>query len=158
MRKSKSPTIADVLERLHEATKELERLGYEDSDVEGPPASETQLLKIAKSLAFIWASRKVFLGDEIVADPGWLILLHLKIAELSQERIQISTLCIDSGAPATTGLRWIRLLESKSMLRITPDRFDGRKKHVSLTEDASQLMTQYLHNVQKFISTRGILF
>lgn len=164
MRKNVKPSdspskLSDILAKLQQAHRDLERIhaaSHEDSEVVLLP--EDELLKIARSLAFIWNSRRSFVSDTLIADPGWLILLNLKIAELRHEKIQVSTICLDSGAPATTALRWIKFLESSSLVRTEPDMRDGRRKFVLLTDSGSELMGKYLQNVFNFINTRGIVF
>lgn len=155
-----SPTeLSQVLSTLQKLNRDLERMHYSLDEVDSTiSASDDQLLKVAKSLAFIWKSRKSFVDENLMADPGWLILLSLKIAELSNDRLQISTVCIDSGSPSTTGLRWIKLLESKSIIKIEPDLHDGRRKFVFLTESTSDKMARYLMNVHNFINTQGFIY
>jgi DNA-binding MarR family transcriptional regulator len=113
-------------------------------------------LKLAKGLLYIWNSRNSFLDRSLIYDPGWMILLTLKIDELRKQKNQVTTVCMDSGAPATTALRWIKLLESRSLIVIEPDRNDGRRKYVSLTEEASSAMSSYLRNIQNYLTTVGV--
>lgn len=151
--------LGEVLTQLQQAQRELERIQYashDDSEVVSLP--EDELLKVAKSLAFIWNSRKSFLDQTLIADPGWIILLNLKIAELRHDRFQVTTVCMDSGSPATTALRWIKLLESELLVTVEPDNHDGRRKFVILTDSGSELMGKYLQNIHNFINARGIIF
>lgn len=150
--------LSEVLVKLKQAHSQLEQIQYASHGVSEIVLSEDELLKVAKSLSFICNSRKTFLDDTLIADPGWFILLNLKIAELTHDKTQISTVCIDSGAPATTALRWINLLESKSLVKIEPDAHDRRRRFVLLTDNGSELMGKYLQNIRNFTNTKGIIF
>lgn len=148
--------MSDLLERLQRINRDLERLHYvTDIDHDQIAKTDDDLLKLAQNLMFIWNSRQIFIDSNLIMDPGWLILLNLKIAELSHAKLQVSAVCIDSGAPATTALRWIKLLESKALVRIEPDKHDRRRKFVFLTDDGSVLLARYLQNIHNYISTRG---
>lgn len=151
--------LNEVLIKLQQVNRDLERLHFATYVAEKVrPIADDELLKVAKSLLFIWESRESFVDPSLVADPGWLILLHLKIAELTCQETQISTLASASGVPATTASRWIKLLESKSLVRIELDIHDDRRKFVHLTSNASEIMSRYLQNVRNFINIRGIIF
>ncbi len=151
--------IKAIMTKLRQANRDLERLQFAYYGEKEPTSiSDDELLKTARSLSFIWNSRKSFVDESLLADPGWVILLTLKITELTNDKIQISSLCIDSGAPATTALRWIKLLESKSLVKIEPDLHDRRRRYVALTKEASDQMGRYLQNIRNFVSTRDIIF
>lgn len=151
--------LSEVLIKLKQAHRELEQIQYASHGVgEIVSLNEDELLRVAKSLSFIWNSRRSFLNITLIADPGWSILLNLKIAELTHDKAQVSTVCIDSGAPATTALRWINLLKSESLVKIEPDAHDRRRKYVLLTDNGSELMSKYLQNIRNFTNTKGIIF
>src|SRR5438067_2106779 len=52
--------------------------------------------------------RARFLSRELLADPGWDMLLDLLYAELANRPVSVSSVCIASGVPQTTGLRWLK--------------------------------------------------
>lgn len=151
--------LEEALHKLQQATRDFERLHFASHGKEAVISlTDDDLVKVAKSLLFVWGSRGSFIDCSLITDPGWLILLHLKVAELMHQKTQIATLATASGVPTTTALRWIKLLESKSLVRIGPDMHDKRRKFVYLTEEASEIMSKYLQNVRNFINTRGIIF
>lgn len=150
--------LSDVMGKLQEAYRELERLHHAEPGADTVTTSQDELLKTARSLLFIWGSRNSFIDGTLITDPVWLILLNLKISELEHSKTQISRVCDNSGAPATTALRWMKVLESKSILKIEPDSTDARRKLVFLTESGSELMGRYLQNIRNFINTKGIMF
>jgi DNA-binding MarR family transcriptional regulator len=83
----------------------------------------------------------------LFADPAWDILLELYAAELGQRRMAVSSLCIGAAVPATTALRWIRLLEKKGLVVRSADPFDGRRVFVALAEDAVKAMDRFFAKV-----------
>src|SRR5690606_28555572 len=52
--------------------------------------------------------RTHFFGGDLFADPAWDILLDLTAARVERTRVSVTSLCIASGVPPTTALRWIR--------------------------------------------------
>jgi DNA-binding MarR family transcriptional regulator len=152
-----SSEINEIVDKLNQINRELEKLSLSKVDDQSSIiVPDADLLKLAKGLLYIWNSRNSFLDRSLIYDPGWMILLTLKIDELRKQKNQVTTVCMDSGAPATTALRWIKLLESRSLIVIEPDRNDGRRKYVSLTEEASSAMSSYLRNIQNYLTTVGV--
>ena len=158
-RSDRSTKLSEVISKLHQANRELERIQYgEEGDKELTPIPKDDLYNIAKTLLFVWNSRRSFLDQSLICDPGWLILLTLKVSELERTNIQVSTLCIDSGSPATTALRWIKLLQERSLIEIEPDAHDGRRKFARLTDEGSELMYRYLQNIRRLPHAKGVIF
>jgi len=91
--------------------------------------------------------RARYLSSELFADPAWDILLDLLEAELSSQRVPVSSLCIAAGVPATTGLRWINNMVKAGLLLRRPDRFDGRRVFVELAPQVSDAMRSYIADV-----------
>lgn len=52
-------------------------------------------------------SRIRFFGNDLFADPVWDMLLDLAVARVEHRRVSVTSLCIASGVPTTTALRWI---------------------------------------------------
>jgi DNA-binding MarR family transcriptional regulator len=91
--------------------------------------------------------RANFFDDDLFADPAWDILLELYAAELGQQRLSITNLCAVAAVPATTALRWIALLEKKTLISRRPDPMDGRRIFVALSADGLQAMEDYFRTV-----------
>ncbi len=51
--------------------------------------------------------RARFFDGELFADPAWDMLLDLTAARVEARRVSVTSLCIASGVPPTTALRWI---------------------------------------------------
>lgn len=97
-----------------------------------------------KSLLRERRQRIEFFPDALFSDPAWDVLLELSLGEIKQYRTSISSLCVSSGAPQTTALRWIKTMTDDGWLVREDDPLDARRKFVSLSELASSRMHAYL--------------
>ena len=100
--------------------------------------------------------RSRFLPTELFADPAWDILLELLRAEIAQQRIAVSSLCIAANAPATTALRYIKAMAQQAMIVRQPDPFDGRRVYVVLAPAISNALRRYFVDVfQRPVATKA---
>ena len=70
--------------------------------------------------------REKFLPKARLEEPGWDILLDLYRQPHSTKGLRVSQLCIGSSVPATTALRWIRVLVEDELLESCDDVNDRR--------------------------------
>lgn len=112
---------------------------------ESRPVTEQELRLMLRARR----NRARFFDGDLFADPAWDMLLELYAAELGQRRLAVTSLCIGSGVPATTALRWIRTLENKGLLVRSADPRDGRRVFVSLSETAVRSMSAYFQQQQQ---------
>ena len=91
--------------------------------------------KVRSVLRFRDLRRNVF-DDDIFADPAWDLLLDIFACDLSQQRMSVTAACHSARVPATTALRWIKVLEERGLVVRRSDPRDGRRVFVSLTEEA----------------------
>ena len=73
-------------------------------------------------------------------DASWIMLLELYLAEMEDRRESISSLCVASGAPSTTALRYIRSLTDAGLLVRSNDVHDRRRVFVGLSPDGLEHM------------------
>lgn len=85
---------------------------------------------------------EIFRGD-LFADPAWDMLLDLTAARVEHKRVSVTSLCIASGVPATTALRWIALLVESGLVQRTEDDRDRRRAFISLSDLGADLMAKY---------------
>jgi hypothetical protein len=90
-----------------------------------------------------------FFDPDLFADPAWDMLLDLAAARLESRAIAVSSLCIASGVPATTALRWIRTLSAHGLFVRDPDPDDARRAFVGLSDTAMTAMEQYVSSVDR---------
>jgi len=68
--------------------------------------------------------RASMLGDGLFADHAWDMLLELYAAADEGRPLTASSLCKASGAPVTTGLRYVAHLESRRLIQRVPGHRD----------------------------------
>lgn len=91
--------------------------------------------------------RSRYLTAELFAEPAWDMLLDLFRAELAQQRICVSSACIAAGVPATTGLRWLKILEQQGLVLRECDERDARRTFVALSPETSAALRRYFAEV-----------
>jgi hypothetical protein len=72
----------------------------------------------------------------LFADPAWDMLLDLFVARVEGRLISTSSACIGASVASTTGLRWLRTLETQGLVQRAPDQLDRRQRFISLTSSA----------------------
>lgn len=87
--------------------------------------------------------RARFFDGDLFADPAWDILLDLTAARAEHARVSVTSLCIASGVPPTTALRWISQMVETGLLERVEDEVDRRRAFIALTEKAADAMARY---------------
>ncbi|MEM1195873.1 MAG: winged helix DNA-binding protein [Pseudomonadota bacterium] len=85
----------------------------------------------------------IFGDPELFGEPGWDILLDLYIAQAEQKPVSVSSACIGSASPPTTGLRWLGVLADQGLVERKHDPEDQRRVLVRLTDKALEAMDAY---------------
>jgi len=85
----------------------------------------------------------IFDNDELFGEPAWDILLDLYIAHVESKPVSVSSACIGSAAPPTTGLRWLGVLSDQELIVRQHDPEDQRRVLVRLTEKSLTAMDEY---------------
>jgi DNA-binding transcriptional ArsR family regulator len=93
--------------------------------------------------------RAEFFDGELFADPAWDILLDLTAARAEHARVSVTSLCIASGVPPTTALRWIRQLTEAGLLERVEDETDRRRAFIALADRAADAMARYFAELGK---------
>lgn len=87
--------------------------------------------------------RARFFDGDLFADPAWDILLDLTAARAEHARVSVTSLCIASGVPPTTALRWISQMVETGLLERIEDEVDRRRAFITLTDKAAEAMARY---------------
>ena len=87
--------------------------------------------------------RARFFDTELFADPAWDILLDLTAARAEHTRVSVTSLCIASGVPPTTALRWISQMTGGGLLERVQDDTDRRRAFIALSDKAAEGMARY---------------
>ena len=106
--------------------------------------------KLVCSILKARLDRGRFFSPGLFADPAWDMLLALYAAELCQQRMPVSSLCIASNVPMTTALRWISHLEREELIERRPDPLDARGFFLSQTKKAAEALAQYFADTPRF--------
>ncbi|WP_298303259.1 winged helix DNA-binding protein [uncultured Erythrobacter sp.] len=88
----------------------------------------------------------IFDNAELFGEPAWDILLDLYIAQAERKKVSVSSACIGSAAPPTTGLRWLGVLSEQGLVLREHDPEDQRRVLVRLTEKGLASMDDYFAN------------
>lgn len=92
-------------------------------------------------------ARAKYFDPELFADPAWDILLDLAAARSEHRQVSVTSLCIASGVPATTALRWITQMVEAGLLVRIPDPNDRRRAHIALADKTCDAMANYFAEV-----------
>jgi hypothetical protein len=152
-----------LLHQMSEQMGKMASLLAELSEEEGAPAkldcsgAGPQKLEAGQVRAIIRARRlrDQYLPADLFADPAWDMLLDLMAARLEGNRVAVSSLCIAAAVPATTALRWIKMLTDQGLVVRSADPQDGRRVYIELADEAARALTAYLVAAQR-ISTLGL--
>jgi hypothetical protein len=87
--------------------------------------------------------RARFFDGELFGDPAWDMLLDLTAARAEHARVSVTSLCIASGVPPTTALRWIGQMTEAGLFQRVEDEADRRRAFVALTDKAADAMARY---------------
>lgn len=91
--------------------------------------------------------RARFFDEDIFADPAWDMLLDLTAARAEHKRVAVTSLCIASGVPPTTALRWIGQMTEAGLFQRVEDEADRRRAFIALTDKAADAMARYFAEV-----------
>jgi len=117
-------------------------------EAETASLSPTQRRKVFADMArATYAKRRkrsaIFGDPELFGEPAWDILLDLYIAQAEEKPVSVSSACIGSASPPTTGLRWLGVLAEQGLIEREHDPEDQRRVLVHLTEKGLGAMDEY---------------
>jgi DNA-binding MarR family transcriptional regulator len=99
--------------------------------------------KLVASVIRARRQRTRYFSEDLFSDPAWDMLLDLFRAEILQQRVSVSSLCIAAAVPATTALRWLKLMVQGGLLIRRPDPVDLRRVYVELSPQTSAALRRY---------------
>ena len=99
--------------------------------------------------------RDRFFDSAMFADPAWDILLDLTAARAEHVRVSVTSLCIASGVPPTTALRWIGQMVEAGLLERVEDEADRRRAFIALSDSAADAMARYFAELGKSAEKLG---
>jgi hypothetical protein len=111
------------------------------------PKHEDDAVATAKRLYSFRRRRDSVLAAGLFGEPAWDLLLELFIAEAEGRRLSISHACAAAAAPNTTGIRWIKELESRKLVLREDDPDDARRSYIRLTGAGRTALERLLREI-----------
>ena len=138
---------------LHQVSGQSEKVDDVVLDPSGKPDRDGHLPDLPDASIIRQTIRSLqlrarFFPKELFADPAWNMLLDLAAAHREGKQISVTSLCIASGVPGSTALRWINVMEADGLIRRSDDRNDRRRAFLSLTDDAIEAMACYFSELR----------
>lgn len=101
-------------------------------------------LSLARKTYALRRKRAAIFGNiDLFGEPAWDILLDLYIALGEGKSVSVSSACIGSAAPPTTGLRWLGVLADEGLVVRENDTADHRRVLVRLTPAGIAAMERF---------------
>jgi biotin operon repressor len=138
------PELRDLSRELREIAGALEILA--DLEAQRDRAIVYQVSISAPcvhTILFVRRLRTQFLGFE-VPEPAWGMMLAILAVRLDGGRLSLDELSNASGMSRRTAERWVRRMEKEGFLQVHRQPEAGRKALVDLTEQAADLVKNYL--------------
>jgi hypothetical protein len=144
--------LADELVAIAERLRDVAALPAPASVGNGDAAAYTprsakadrRYLALARQAYALRRKRTAIFGNpELFGEPAWDILLDLYIAHAEAKPVSVSSACIGSAAPPTTGLRWLGVLADEGLVVRENDPEDNRRVLVRLTRKGVAAMERF---------------
>lgn len=101
-------------------------------------------LALARMVYNLRRKRATLFGNhDLFGEPAWDILLDLFIAHSEGKPVSVSSACIGSASPPTTGLRWLGVLADEGLVVRENDPEDHRRVMVRLTRAGITAMERF---------------
>jgi hypothetical protein len=113
-----------------------------------PRPSRSPIVLARKIYALRRKRQAIFGNPNLFGEPAWDILLDLFIAQGEGKSVSVSSACIGSAAPATTGLRWLGVLADEGLVLRENDAEDHRRVLVRLTPAGTEAMERFFDAVE----------
>jgi predicted transcriptional regulator len=159
------PRVSDIgadknAERLRQLSEEVSRIASTLARLSTGPAPALSIIENAvstdvpdipihtvRSVIRARRLRSSYFPGDLFADPAWDMMLDLLQAEIAQLRVPVSSLCIAANVPATTALRWLKMMVAKDVFIRRSDPHDGRRVFVELTPQTSDALRRYFGEI-----------
>ncbi len=133
-----------IAERLRHAADNGGGEGFRPGAIPRPTRSARDHLALARKAYALRRKRSAIFGNpDLFGEPAWDILLDLFIAQGEGKPVSVSSACIGSAAPATTGLRWLGVLAEEGLIVRENDPEDHRRVLVRLTSAGRTAMERF---------------
>lgn len=148
--KEERAALGAIAAKLADLAGQLQRAAAQET-LPGEPvhslACDQPTTALATARHAYWLRRQrsqIFGSAELFGEPAWDILLDLYIAHAEGKPVSVSSACIGSASPATTGLRWLAVLTEHGLIAREADEHDHRRIMVRLTKHGVTAMERFL--------------
>lgn len=117
--------------------------GDQPAMLRAPRNAHNHLALARKAYSLRRKRQAIFGNPDLFGEPAWDILLDLFIAAGEGKPVSVSSACIGSAAPATTGLRWLGVLADEGLILREADAEDHRRVLVRLTPVGQAAMERF---------------
>lgn len=136
---------AALLSDIEKLVSEIEaRLALPRQPATGEEFSDEALALVAHRVYQSRRRRTRYLAPGLFGEPAWDILLDLFCARVHGKKARTTSVCLAARTPASTGLRWLGVLEEQGLIHRGGESDDRRARWVSLTDHGYRAMKQYL--------------
>ena len=161
--RSAALTAADVQRQVEIIARAVTRLGQRLnsithsattlpilSELDDPVLDQEPSLDVANTvrvLRRIIRERRVrerFFKEARFGEPAWDIILDLTLAWFEGKTVAVSSLCIASGVPMSTAMRWINEMIEAGLIDRWIDPTDGRRNLMQVSPNTRDAMLRYL--------------
>lgn len=143
----------EIIERLEDIQSRILKIEKPSAHENSEEVEYSEDIKFYKWLKAEYANRlfrqNAFEQEYLTGEPCWDALLDLCIAEIEGHRVSVTSLCIASGVPVSTALRWFSLLERDDMIERQADPRDKRRIFIRITKRAFENMFEYHRRITK---------
>ena len=109
------------------------------------------LVVVAKSLYLARRLRERYVGSGLLGEPAWDMLLDLFVRGAEGKRTAVTSLCMASGVPASTALRWIGTLQDAGLVVREDAEHDRRIAYLKLSAQGFAAMRHYLIDAIRYV-------
>jgi hypothetical protein len=126
--------LADELVAIADRLRSVAAAKGASAPARPPQRGVQRYLALARKTYSLRRKRAAIFGNpELFGEPAWDILLDLYIAYAEGKPVSVSSACIGSAAPPTTGLRWLGVLADEGLVLRENDPEDNRRVLVRLS-------------------------
>ena len=150
---SRIPSAEQIFMLSEEVSRIAERLASLSTNVSQPKALPSTAPKLEVPIDVVRSAVKArrlrtnYFSENLFADQAWDMMLELLVAELSGQRIAVSTLSDSAAIPPSTAIRWINSLVQQGLFVRRDDPLDGRRVFVELAPETSVRLRQYFFEI-----------
>lgn len=105
-------------------------------------------LKTVRAVIRARRLRSQFISQDLFADPAWDMLLELLQADIAQQSVPITSLCIAAAVPATTALRWLKSMTNQGLVKRRADPLDSRRVFIELAPRTRDSLYRYFAEIE----------